>query len=458
MSTGALSSLGIGSNGTLSYDVIDQLREADENTIIKPIEQKLVNVNEKQAAIATLKADIAAFEDVIEELSDSTLFANREVKTTGDSVSVEAKAGVDVQEMDIEVMQLAKSEVEESNRTYNTLETKVATGNSTFTITAGGANFDFDVTNETSLEDLKNMINEKAGERVTASVLDTGGEYKLIVKADKSGEDNTISFSVGTPANFDLTFNEIQTARNSQFKYNGITVERDSNSIDDLITGATINLLKKNDPDESTNIKITQDLTGLTSKIEDFVEKYNTLATQLNDLTKYEPESGEAGLFLGESTINKLKSELSSILTYTTADNQSSFLNFGIELQQDGKITFDSEKLEEALEGDIDKMQQFFVGSYEEIYGEERLVDGVFTQFKDLIYEYTDFSIGYFKYFGDQLDNEAKSLTSERKSEMERLDQRYQIMAERFAAFDTQIAGMNSSFMSLQMQIEQSFK
>ena len=39
MATGALSSLGIGSN-LLTYDIIDKLREVDNNAKIKPLDKK----------------------------------------------------------------------------------------------------------------------------------------------------------------------------------------------------------------------------------------------------------------------------------------------------------------------------------------------------------------------------------------------------------------------------------
>lgn len=51
----ALSTLGIGSNGVLSYDIIDQLKEADTGGIIKPIENKIELNSLKQVKLAELK-------------------------------------------------------------------------------------------------------------------------------------------------------------------------------------------------------------------------------------------------------------------------------------------------------------------------------------------------------------------------------------------------------------------
>jgi len=455
MSTGAISSLGIGSNGTLSYDVIDQLKEADKSVMVKPIERNILKVNEKQAALQTLKVEIASFKDATDELSSDILFANREVKINGNSVTATVSPGVDVQNIEIEVKQLAKHDVFESNSGYSDITAKVATGDSTLKLVAGGVEFEIEVDSSTSLEDLRNKINEIAGERVTASILNTGGSqpYKLIIKAVNSGEDNKITLS-DLDGNMNTTFNNIQEAQNAEFIYNGVAITRQKNDIDDLVFGVKLTLLEPNDTGKVSKIEITQDNSGLSKKIENFVERYNRLMTELDELTKYDQETGESGLFLGESTINKLKNDLTRIITYTDA-NRRSLRDFGIELQENGRLQFNDEELKKALDDDVEKINQFFVGSYEEVYGKERLIDGVFKQFSETIDQYTNFATGIFKFFGEQLDNEAKSLNRERMIAIERLDQKYQTMAARFAAYDNQIAAMNSSFQALQMQIMQ---
>ncbi len=457
MATGALSSLGIGSNGTLSYDIIDQLKEADKASLVTPIERDIVEVNEKQSSLATLKSQLSSFSDAVEELSSETLFAQRDVSVTGDSVGVTVDPGVDIQDMNIEVTQLAQKDVYESDTSFPTTASSVASGATTMEINAGGVVYSIDVDENTSLEELRDKINEKAGARVTASILDTGqaNPYSLVIKADESGLDNALSIT-DTNGTMNTTFGNIQTAQDATFKYNGVEIKRGSNEVDDLIQGVHLTLLEENDPGKTTNIEITRDNSGLKGKMEDFVSQYNALIGQLDELTKYDPETGETGIFQGESTINRLKSDITHIMTYTDAD-ATGLRNFGLNLDEYGKISLDDEEWDEAIdEMEIEDIEQFFVGDYEEIYGEERLVDGVFTQFEETVNEYTSFADGIFKYFGDQLENEESSLTKEREKAVQRLDQRYETMAARFAAYDEQISNMNSSFQSLSMQIEQS--
>ncbi len=459
MANGALSSLGIGSNGTLSYDVIDQLKERDMQNSVKPIERDIVDINEKQSSLATLKSEIAAFKDSAASLSDSVLFAQRDVKVSGDSVQADVNAGVDIQDMDIEVQQLAQKDVYQTDNSYSQTTSGVASGETTLELSVGSKTYDIDVDGTTTLDELKGKINEIAGEDVTASVLNTGGDnpYKLVIKGDETGVDNAITLN-DTGGKMNTGFTNIQTAQDAEFKYNGVGITRGSNQVDDLITGVNLTLVKEDEAGEKTNISIEQDNSGLKEKMEGFVETYNSLSGQLDELTRYDPDSGESGPFQGESTINRLKNDLSSIFTYTSGDRES-LQEYGLDLDKEGKVSFDGEEFDNAIrEKDVADMKQFFVGSYEEIHGEERLVDGVFKQFDNMADEYTNFSNGSLKYYGEQLESEEKSLTKEREKAVERLDQRYETMASRFALYDNQISNMQNSFQALQQQIDQGSK
>ena len=455
MATGALSSLGIGSNGTLSYDVIDQLKDADRSSIVKPIENKILKNEEKQTALSQLNADIAGFKDAVGALSDSTLFANRGVDIHGTSVQATVDPGVDIQDMQIEVQKLAKNDVFQSDTGFSMRESTVANEDSVLELTVGDSVYEIEVSAGTTLDQLRTKINDVAGENVTASIINTGQDdpYSLILKSDETGTDNEISLNVTSGA-LNTGFSNIQQAQDAEFKYNGISVTRSSNQVNDLVTGVQLTLLEENDPGKTTNVEINQDTSGLEDKMTEFVEMYNKLVTQLDELTKFEEESGESGVFQGESTVNRLKSDLSSIATYISGD-RTSMRDFGVELGEEGKLSFEPADLQTKLSEGTEEIEQFFIGSYQEIAGKERLTDGVFTQFSDLVERYTDFSNGIFKNFNDQLTNEAKALQEERTTAIQRLDVRYETMAQRFAAYDNQIANMQNSFQGLQMQIEQ---
>ncbi|MGM0623716.1 MAG: flagellar filament capping protein FliD, partial [Campylobacterota bacterium] len=421
----------------------------------KPIENKILENEEKQTALSQLNADIAGFKDTVGALSDPTLFANRGVDVHGTSVQATVNPGVDVQDMQIEVQKLAKNDVFQGDTGFATRESTVANEDSVLELTVGDSIYEIEVSAGTTLDQLRTKINDVAGESVTASIINTGQDdpYSLILKSDETGTDNKISMNVTSGA-LNTGFSNIQQAQDAEFKYNGISVTRSSNQVNDLVNGVQLTLLEENDLGRTTNIEINQDTSGLEDKMSAFVETYNKLVTQLDELTKFEEESGESGVFQGESTVNRLKSDLSSIATYISGDRES-MRDFGVELGEGGKLTFEPADLQTKLSEGTEDIEQFFIGSYEEIAGKERLTDGVFTQFSDLVERYTDFSNGIFKNFNDQLTNEAKALQKERTTAIQRLDVRYETMAQRFAAYDNQIANMQNSFQGLQMQIEQ---
>ena len=67
-------------------------------------------------------------------------------------------------------------------------------------------------------------------------------------------------------------------------KYEGITVTRDKNEIDDLVPGVTINLLEPTDKTETLTVK--PDTAGAKESIITFVANYNRVIAEINILTQ----------------------------------------------------------------------------------------------------------------------------------------------------------------------------
>ncbi len=70
---GALSTLGLGSQGVLTRDIIDQLKASDESSIIKPIEKKIELSNAKQSTLSDIRKLITDLNTQVISLSDPEL-------------------------------------------------------------------------------------------------------------------------------------------------------------------------------------------------------------------------------------------------------------------------------------------------------------------------------------------------------------------------------------------------
>jgi len=191
---GALSSLGIGS-GVLKYDVIEKLKKADEQLMIDPLKEKLDLTKKREQALSQFITIASTVKSDIMDLADGTLFAKVNTNVSGSSINVNANDGVKPQSFDIDVENLAKNDVYES-KGFASSDTSITSNDATLKIGVGGTSVDIDLKSGATLSDLRDAINN-ANAGVTAQIIDTGvgdNPYKLILKANETGKDNTISF------------------------------------------------------------------------------------------------------------------------------------------------------------------------------------------------------------------------------------------------------------------------
>lgn len=168
--------------------------------------------------------------------------------------------------------------------------------------------------------------------------------------------------------------NPVSVAQNAIMKYEGITVTRDKNEIDDLVPGVTINLQEPTDKTETLTVK--PDTAGAKESIITFVANYNRVIAEINILTQdkseiiseiqyFTPEEKKdaedrLGMMLGDTTLNAVKSSLQRITTnmYPTGDGKSlrMLAQLGISTKTTAGGGIDSSRLRGYLEIDEKKL------------------------------------------------------------------------------------------------------
>jgi flagellar hook-associated protein 2 len=465
---GTINSLGIGSN-VLTSDLIDKLKAADTTNIVTPIENKMTLQSQKASALDLLKSLLSSFKANVSSLSDDTLYQKRTVSGNSDAVNVTALSGSAIQTFSITDTVMAKKSILDSG-SFSSETAKVSSGSGTMSLAIGNQTFNIDYTSATSLTDLKESINTKAGAKVTASVLQTGtNEYKLVLTSKETGKDQKISISdsaegtltnellpINDPAdsaNYDSSLPEnsvgmktIQMAGDASFKYNGINITRASNNVNDLIVGVTINLMQDGG---STNINISQNTTAISDEMSNLTTSYNTLTKQLDDMTLADLDNGKIGIFNGDNTIKSIKREITKMLTSMNSDGNS-LAQHGIGLSENGTMTFNKSEFDIKMSSDATGLEAFFSGSTSEA-GE--YTEGIFGNLNELLNSYTS-SNGLMSNLLDGSKTETKALKEERTRASALLTARYDTMTARFAMYDSIISKLNSQFSSLQMQID----
>ncbi len=248
-----------------------------------------------------------------------------------------------------------------TNGTGVTINATTASSVTTFTPnTTGSKTVTIDATNN-SLQGIRDAINA-AQIGVTASIVNDGSStpYRLVLNSDALGANNSMKISVaGDAALSSLLGNdpagtqnmsEIVTAKNAALVVDGVSVSKASNSINDVVQGVTLTLLK---PTTSpATLTVARDTATVQTSVEGFVKAYNDLNKVITDLTAYNPTTKKAAALQGDSAVRSLKSQIDGMLSAavsTSAGSLTTLSQIGVGKQTNGSLAIDSTKLTNAL-------------------------------------------------------------------------------------------------------------
>lgn len=456
----SVSSLGAGS-GVLTSTLIDQLKAADTAAMITPIDKKVTLQKQKDSALSLLSSLLSTFKSSASALDDDALYQKRNVSGSTASVSVTASAGVAVQSFSVSNTLMALNNVKESG-SFSAITNSAATGSGTMALTVGGVAYNINYTSTTTLESLRDSINNVAGTGVKASTLQVGtNDYRLILTSKQTGVNQTISLTDSVGGSLDtklLAYNvttnptgmqEIQAARDASFKYNGITLTRSSNTVTDIIPGVTVNLLQDSG---SANISISQDTQSISDAMSSYVQNYNTLTSQLTSMTTSDTKAGTIGIFNGDNSIKAITREINQFITSVNKDGLS-LAQFGIDLSQEGTMSFNSSTFTAKFNASTTLSEKFFSGSTTtDSNGNTKTIDGLFTSMNTLLARYTD-SNGIMNTLTTGSSNDLKALNLNKTRSQALLEARYAAMTARFVQYDTMMTRLTNQFSSLSQQI-----
>jgi flagellar hook-associated protein 2 len=378
-----LSSPGIGSGLDIN-GLITKLMDAEKAPLVA-LDKKEADYQAKLTAYGTLKGAFAGFQTAARGLSSSSKFGTAKASTADATVlAANASSIAKPGSYSIEVSKLAQSHKIASG-TFADPTTSVGTGTLTIdfgTYTSVGNSFavnadktsnsiTIDSTNN-SLSGIRDAINE-ADAGVTASILNDGDGYRLVLSSSDSGKDNSLRVlvsgdSAGTNVDalglsqlaYDPTktagtgknLEQKQEAQNAELTIDGIAVSKNTNSIGDAISGVTLNLLKKTEVDSPTTLTVSRDTTNVKTAIEGFVKAYNDMAATMKDVGGYDFKTQKGGLLLGDTTLRSMQNQARSILTQRLeyADGGvSSLSDIGVSFQRDGTLSINGGKLDGVL-------------------------------------------------------------------------------------------------------------
>jgi flagellar hook-associated protein 2 len=392
METAATSSTNLDVNS-----IVNQLMTVERQPINK------LNITEasfqtKLSAYGSIKGAVASFQTAMQNLGSAIKFTKLDAIPSDDTILSATASSIAVAgTYSLEVTSLAQAQklvaAGQSSSTaaigdgtpttvtfdFGTINggtldpiTKKYTGVTSFGSNGNGIKSITIDSSNNSLQGIRDAINAaKIG--VTATIINDGSAspYRLALSSDNNGVSNSLKISVsGDTSVTNLlahdpaatqNLSENVTATNANFKVNGVSVSKTSNSATDVIQGVTLNLKKITTT--STTVTVAHDNASVSNSVAGFVKAYNELAKTLKDISAYNPATKQAAILQGDSTVRSLQSQLRNALgspVVGASGALTTLSQIGISFQKDGSLGLDTSKLNSAITNNVSDIASLF--------------------------------------------------------------------------------------------------
>jgi flagellar hook-associated protein 2 len=361
----------IGSSSIDVNSIVSQLMVLERRPL-NALEQRETAIKSKLTAFGRVQSALSTLQDSISKLRQASAFGAAKASVSGEGVTAIAGTGAVTGRFSVSVTQLARAQ---SMASTAVATSTTAIGSGTLTIrSADGstvlATINVGDSGTGTLAEVRDEINA-AGIAVKASLVNDGGQVRLVLNSTQTGAANGFQAEVGAGLT-GLTLASTQDPQDAQFSVNGLALTSASNTIADVVSGLTITLTKQppagSAPGTTVDAEVAVDLDAETVRkgVEDFVKAFNDLEKVIAEVTKYDPNTKSSAVLNGESVLRRLRSQVRDVLvgSRTAAAGEYTRLSeVGIELQRDGTMKVNSARFDELLTADPDKVARLFTSN-----------------------------------------------------------------------------------------------
>ncbi|WP_271910662.1 flagellar filament capping protein FliD [Vreelandella alkaliphila] len=362
----SIASLGIGSGLDLN-GLLGQLKEA-EQAKLEPIAEQIQSEDAKISAYGKLQSALEQFQSSAEALNKPSSFESLTTNVEGSAVGAVSSNAAQPGQYEVQVGQLATASSLVTER-LETADESIVTGEQSLSFAlADGAMDPITIADGSSLEDMRDAINQQSDGRLSASIINDGEGFRLAVNSTETGADASIestnfsSILAGDVQTSDAQV--VQAGQDAEFNVNGIDIVSSSNQVEGAIQGITLNL---SEAGATSTVSVEQDSDAIREQVTAFVDDFNTLKDTITSLTAYDVEAGQAAGLNADAATRAVERELrQTISSVVGGDGFSVLSDVGISLQVDGKLAIDEDQLDSIVANQPDQLASFFAGDSEE--------------------------------------------------------------------------------------------
>jgi flagellar hook-associated protein 2 len=146
-----------------------------------------------------------------------------------------------------------------------------------------------------------------------------------------------------------------------------ITVVNESNSFHNVIAGVKLDVKEETAPGQFITVTTDIDVSGVKEAIQGFIDAYNDVNTFIDDQNKFNKDTNESGVLLGDQIVQTMQYSLRGILSSTINTESGQFRHMssiGVRTGQNGKLSIkDNTRFEEAIRENLDDVVALFTDS-----------------------------------------------------------------------------------------------
>jgi flagellar hook-associated protein 2 len=468
-----VSSVGVGSGLDLE-GLITRLLDAERTPKLTALASREASIQADISAFGSLRSVLDQFKSTIGALADAADLRARTATTSdpkyiGASATGTAVAG----SYDVQVLNLAKAQKLVTRAGF--ADANALVGEGTLSFSSGSGNFTVDTTASTTLGELKDLINNAAGNTSVSATLivvandpldaGAGTSARLVLSSRSTGAASTVEVAVSdidgnhTDAlglsrfHFSLAdlpgsqLDQQQAARDAAIAVDGFTAFSSSNTFTDVIDGVTLTALREPaDPlnPEVATLSVAENTAVLGTRINSFVKFYNDVVKSIRQVSGYDAAAKTAGPLNGDPTVRAVATRLRSVVAGSVegAELLQTLADIGITTQRDGTLAVDTARLNAAIADNSGDVIALFAGE-----------DGLASRFDTALESFIGRD-GIFTTRTEGLDRQVRSIDDQREAlalRLEKLEKQYR---DRFSALDALVAQLQRSGDYLLAQLE----
>ena len=321
--------------------------------------------NTQLSALGTLQSSMSNLLNSLNGLSDGSIFSQLSATMSGTGITATTSTGAAAGSYSVSVQQIAtanqiSSKAYAANATLGTGNLNITVGSTTMTVALTSSN--------NTLSGIASAINSATNNPgVTASVVTGTDGQHLVLTSTQTGAANTVTVSADPTVDAGMAtanFTQVTAGQDAKLTVSGTAVDSASNNVTTAMSGVTLSLTSAAVGTTQT-LSVATSTSSIVTAVGNFATAYNSWVSTVQSLSSYNSTTNTAGPLLGDAMTNSAVNGIASIMAsgVTVGGSTYSLAQLGVNLNDDGTVTFSSSTLQSTLAATPSMVSNTFNGT-----------------------------------------------------------------------------------------------